>query len=40
MYRQAIRKELNMKELLLVVCIVGVWYVLQAHILPRLGIST
>lgn len=29
-----------MKELLLVVCIVAVWYVLQAHVLPKMGIST
>lgn len=29
-----------MKEILVIALIVGVWYLLQAHILPRLGIST
>lgn len=29
-----------MKELLFVLLIFGIWYLLQAHILPRLGIST
>ena len=29
-----------MKEILIMIAIVGVWYLLQAHILPRLGIPT
>ncbi len=29
-----------MKELLVIVLIIGIWYLLQAYILPRLGIST
>ncbi len=29
-----------MKTLLMLAAIVGFWYLLQAHILPRLGIST
>ena len=29
-----------MKELLIIIAFVGGWYLLQAHILPRLGIST
>ncbi len=29
-----------MKELLLILGIVIAWYLLQAHILPRMGIST
>jgi hypothetical protein len=29
-----------MKEILGLVIIVGIWYVLQAYILPKLGIST
>ena len=29
-----------MKEILLIVLIFGVWFLLQAYILPRLGIST
>jgi|GEM_PF-1332301 hypothetical protein len=29
-----------MKELLTIILVIAVWYVLQAHILPRLGIST
>lgn len=29
-----------MKELLIVLGIVIAWYLLQAHILPRMGIST
>jgi hypothetical protein len=29
-----------MKELLMVLGIVGVWFLLQAYILPKLGIST
>jgi hypothetical protein len=29
-----------MKELLIVVIVVGAWYLLQAVILPRLGVST
>jgi hypothetical protein len=29
-----------MKDLLLVLAIVAVWFVLQKYILPRLGVST
>jgi hypothetical protein len=29
-----------MKDLLIVLGIVGVWFLLQAYILPKLGIST
>jgi hypothetical protein len=29
-----------MKEIIGLVIIVGVWYLLQAYILPKLGIST
>jgi hypothetical protein len=29
-----------MKELLIIVGFVGIWYVLQAYILPKLGVST
>jgi hypothetical protein len=30
----------KMKEIIGLVIIVGVWYLLQAYILPKLGIST
>jgi len=29
-----------MKEILIVIAFVGVWYLLQVYILPKLGIST
>lgn len=29
-----------MNDILLVLIIVGIWYLLQAYILPKLGIST
>jgi hypothetical protein len=29
-----------MKEILIMMAIVGVWFLLQAYILPKLGIST
>jgi hypothetical protein len=29
-----------MKDIILMLVIVGVWYLLQAYILPKLGIST
>ena len=29
-----------MKELLTLIVIVGIWYLLQAYILPKLGVST
>jgi hypothetical protein len=29
-----------MKELLILIGVVAAWYLLQAHILPRLGVST
>ncbi|VEN75033.1 hypothetical protein EPICR_60020 [Candidatus Desulfarcum epimagneticum] len=33
-------KESNMKDLLIVVAIIGLWYLMQAVILPKMGIST
>jgi len=29
-----------MKEILILLAVVGVWYFLQAYLLPKLGIST
>ena len=29
-----------MKEILFLVLVIGVWFLLQAYILPRMGIST
>jgi len=29
-----------MKEMLILVVVIGVWYLLQAYILPKLGVST
>ena len=29
-----------MKDVIIVLVIVGIWYLLQAYILPKLGIST
>jgi hypothetical protein len=29
-----------MKEIIIMVDIVGIWYLLQAYILPKMGIST
>jgi hypothetical protein len=29
-----------MKDILIMLAIVGIWYLLQAYILPKLGIST
>jgi hypothetical protein len=29
-----------MKELIIMAAIVGVWFLLQAYILPKLGVST
>ena len=29
-----------MKDIILMFAIVGVWYLLQAYILPKLGVST
>jgi len=35
------RYERNkMKEILMLLAVVGVWILLQAYILPRLGVST
>lgn len=33
-------KGLTMKEILILLAVVGVWVVLQTYILPKLGIST
>lgn len=29
-----------MNEILILILIVGIWYLLQAYILPKLGVST
>jgi hypothetical protein len=29
-----------MRDIIIVLAIVGIWYLLQAYILPKLGIST
>jgi hypothetical protein len=29
-----------MKEIIIMLAIVGIWYLLQAYILPKMGIST
>ncbi len=29
-----------MSEILILILIVGIWYLLQAYILPKLGVST
>jgi hypothetical protein len=29
-----------MKEILIIVIFIGAWYLLQAYILPKLGVST
>jgi hypothetical protein len=29
-----------MKDILIVLAIIGVWYVLQRYVLPKLGVST
>ena len=33
-------KGIEMKEILTLLAVVGVWVLLQAYILPKLGIST
>lgn len=33
-------KGVTMKEILILLAVVGVWILLQAYILPKLGIST
>lgn len=33
-------KGIGMKEILTLLAVVGVWILLQAYILPKLGIST
>jgi len=35
-----VRKVFNMKEILLFLGIIAIWYILQAYILPKMGIST
>ena len=30
----------HMKELLIFLAVIGVWFVLQAYVLPKLGVST
>jgi hypothetical protein len=29
-----------MKEILIIIAFIGIWYVLQVYILPKLGVST
>jgi hypothetical protein len=29
-----------MKDIIIILAIVGIWYLLQAYILPKMGIST
>lgn len=29
-----------MKEILIIILVIGVWFLLQAYILPKLGVST
>ena len=33
-------KGIKMKEILILLAVVGVWVLLQAYILPKLGVST
>jgi hypothetical protein len=33
-------RGLKMKDIIILLAIVGVWYLLQAYILPKMGIST
>ncbi|MGA8181062.1 MAG: hypothetical protein WB792_13455 [Desulfobacterales bacterium] len=33
-------KRENMKDIIVLLIFVGLWYLLQAYILPKLGIST
>ncbi len=35
-----ITRSKAMKEILIMLAIVGIWYLLQAYILPKMGIST
>jgi hypothetical protein len=33
-------RRLPMKDILIVLAIIGVWFVLQRYVLPKLGVST
>jgi len=33
-------RSMNMRDIIIMVAIVGIWYLLQAYILPKMGIST
>ena len=33
-------RSVNMRDIIIMVAIVGIWYLLQAYILPKIGIST
>jgi len=33
-------EETPMKEILIMLAIVGIWFLLQAYVLPKLGVST
>jgi hypothetical protein len=33
-------RSVNMRDIIIMVAIVGIWYLLQAYILPKMGIST
>jgi len=34
------KRSRTMKEILIFIAFVGVWYLLQAYILPKMGVST
>jgi hypothetical protein len=38
--RYKLQRSAEMTEILILLAVVGVWYFLQAHLLPKLGIST
>jgi len=33
-------RSVKMKDIIIILAIVGIWYLLQAYILPKMGIST
>jgi hypothetical protein len=39
-YLNILNKEQKMKEILILIAFIGIWYLLQVYILPKLGIST
>jgi len=38
--KRAAKEIFVMKEILIVLVFIGAWYLLQAYILPKLGVST